>query len=457
MTSQRKRTTWSGSDDGNSRSAATSRTADPYSMNQEHPQPGPTDYESGSPDAWAETPTGNESVQGEYDGERVKRNEVGLGEFREDTFGKEREWGDRKYENKTAAERKAVAAERVARAILRTDDEKAVGNQALDLMHLPAKSLIATLHRLDKASPDALPKDAKYKRAFACCKLAARVLAFTEADIAASPKKAEINQKLAGILMSVDDPTLKAVLGCVASSRAAVAADDEDDKGNDEGDTSVSVIESDKGDRDDKGDEAGRKALDAPSASGTTPVGGIDSAMDGHGAGIDSAGVPPGTTSGIDVGDGEDCMCPEDMQMLDSMLKQEIGQPVPAAPVGELSELFEGVPAPAAPAMVVPAMASQGSEIEITFGDEGEGEGRTASDGDVGVLDTLFADDPEVQAQREIVSAQQEQRVREGGYAPDSRTASSTGARKLGQIQAGRANVDDELGNLWERPGQPGA
>ena len=61
-TATRKRTTWSESGDGNSRAAATSRTADPYTMNQEHPQPGPTDYESGSPDSWAETPTGNENM-----------------------------------------------------------------------------------------------------------------------------------------------------------------------------------------------------------------------------------------------------------------------------------------------------------------------------------------------------------------------------------------------------------
>ena len=144
-------------------------------------------------------------------------------------------------------------------------------------------------------------------------------------------------------------------------------------------------------------------------------------------------------------------MCPEDMQMLDQMLQQEMGPAVPAAPVGELTELFEG--APAAPGMVVPAMASSGPEIEITFGDDG-GEGRTASEEDLGALDSLFADDPEVQAQREIVAANQEQLIREGGYAPASRTASAGGARRLGQVQAGRANVDEGLENLWERPGQ---
>jgi hypothetical protein len=448
MTSQRKRTTWSGPGDGNSREAATSRQADIYDMNQEHPQPGPTDYESGSPDSWAETPTGNESVQQEYDGERVKRNPIGLGEFREDTFGKEREWGDHKYENKTAAVRKAQAAERVARAILRTDDAKAVGNQALDLMHLPAKSLIATIRRLDQASPDALPKDAKYKRAFACCKLAARVLNFSEADISGDPKKSDLNQKLAGILMTIDDPTLKAILGHVAASHAVRTADE--DEGEDEGDTAATMVESDKGDGDgevaakpgmrtpeDEGDDetAGRKAIEAPAASGTVPVGGD---------------IPPG----IKTGDGDECMCPEDVEMLDQMLRQEMGPAVPAQPVGELTELFEGAPAPAPPMeMAIPAMASKGPEIEITFGDDG-GEVHTASEEDVAALDAIFSDDPEVQAQRDIVAGNQEQLAREGGYTPESRTASSGGARRLGRVQAGKANVDDELENLWERPGQ---
>ena len=59
----RKRTTWPESGDGNSRAAAKSHQADIYTMNQEHPQPGVTDYESGSPDAWAETQTGNENVE----------------------------------------------------------------------------------------------------------------------------------------------------------------------------------------------------------------------------------------------------------------------------------------------------------------------------------------------------------------------------------------------------------
>lgn len=455
MTSQRKRTTWSGSGDGNSREAATSRKADPYSMNQDHPQPGVLDYESGSPDSWAETPTGNENVAPEYEGERVKRTEIGLGEFREDTFGKDREWGDHKYENKTAAQkaatRKAGAAERVARAILRTTDEKAVGNQALDLMHLPAKSLIATCKRLDQVSPDALPKEAKYKRAFVCCKLAARILGFTETDIASGTKKSELNQKLAGVLMTVDDPTLKAILGHVAASRAVAADDDESDDDGD--DTAATKGETDKGD--DEGDEAGRKAIDAPAASGIAPTGGIDTGIDAPVGAKPGVAIPPSIAPAMDGDDG--CMCPEDMQMLDQMLHQELGPAVPAQPVGELTELFEEGPAPAAPEMAIPAMASQGPEIEISFGDEGEGKGRTASEQDLGALDSLFDDDPEVQAQREIVAAQQEQAVREGGYVAGSRTASASGARKLGRVQAGKGNVDQELEGLWDRPGQPGS
>jgi hypothetical protein len=437
MTSQRKRTTWSEPGDGNSREAATSRKADPYTMNQEHPQPGPTDYESGDPDAWAETPTGNENVQQEYEGERVKRNEVGLGEFREDTFGKPREWGDHKYENKTAALRKASAAERVARAILRTDDESTIGNQALDLMALPAKSLAATCRRLDRVSPDALPKEQKYRRALACCKLSARILGYSEADISESPKRSDLSQRLAGVLMSIDDPTLKAILGHVAASRTVkVAGDDEDEDGKDEKTGSVSA-------EPDEGEVAAKPGMREPEDTGKP--------------GEETAGIPPEIKAGKEECgiDSTGCMCPEDMQMLDTMLQQEMGQPVPARPVGELTELFEGAPMPmAAPEMAVPAMASQGPDVEITFGDDGEE--RTASAEDDSVLADLFSDDPEVQAQRDIVAAQQEQAAREGGYAPSSRTASSGGARKLGRIQAGKVSVDQELEGLWDRPGQPG-
>lgn len=439
-TATRKRTTWSESGDGSSRAAATSRTADPYTMNQEHPQPGPTDYETGNPDAWAETPTKNENVEAEYEGGRVKRNEIGLGEFREDTFGKDREFGDRKYENKTAANRKASAAERVARAILRTSDEKLVGNQALDLMHLPAKSLVATLRRLDKVSPDSLPKEMKFKRALACCKLAARVLGFTEEDVKEGTKANELNQRLAGVLMTIDDPTLKSILGHVAAARVA---DDDDDKGDDDGDTSSTVPvatghgDDDKGD-DDDGDTAGAAGA-GPENVAAKPSVAMPPAM------------PPPAMPEVDA-----CgMGVEDMDMLDSMLQQEMGQPVPAQPVGELTELFEGGPAPMGDPMAVPAMpamASQGPDIDITFGDD-EGEARTASAEDDSQLNSLFADDPEVQAQRDIVAAQQDQRAREGGYVPGSRTASAGGARKLGNVRGGKPNVDDGLADLWDRPG----
>jgi hypothetical protein len=67
-------------------------------------------------------------------------------------------------------------------------------------------------------------------------------------------------------------------------------------------------------------------------------------------------------------------------------------------------------------------------------------------------LDNLFADDPEVQAQREIQAAEAEQTARESGFGPDVRTA-STGAKKLGRVQADKApNQDTALENLWERP-----
>ena len=78
----RTRSTWTNGTE-TPRQAATQRHADIYTMNQEHPQPKATDYESGDPDSWAESPTTNKNVEQEYEGDHVKRNEVGFGEFRE--------------------------------------------------------------------------------------------------------------------------------------------------------------------------------------------------------------------------------------------------------------------------------------------------------------------------------------------------------------------------------------
>jgi len=386
-------------------------------MNQEHPQPSPVDYESGNPDEWAETPTKNELVEAGYDGEHEARNEVNFAEFKPETFDHKdnKEWkGPGKYDNSkvSAAVRKAGAAERVARATLRTVDEKLIEAQALDLMALPDKALVATLKRLDAVSPDALSRESKYKRAMACCKFAA--------DFLGDASTQDGVERMGSILMSIDDPTLKALLKVAAELRAAhVAAEEEEEEESDDKTSST------------------QQQAQAP-VSQQAPTAGEseeESEEDEH-------------TAGGDAG----CLSPQDMAMLDNMLGQEMAAPpVAPAPTGELTELFEA-PAAAPVPTAMPAMASDGPDI--SFGDDDE-EPRTASGGDDDQLASLFNDNPEVVAQREIAAAEAEQRAREGGYGPvaSARTA-STGAKKLGNVSGGKPrSVDDELGNLWEGPG----
>ncbi len=140
---------------------------------------------------------------------------------------------------------------------------------------------------------------------------------------------------------------------------------------------------------------------------------------------------------------------PAELQMLDQMLKEEMGQ---AAPADDLSALFEAVP----------VMAKQQAGVQISF-DEDEEEsaagvpmtiGSFAQQASGDELDALFADNEEVQAQRQIRAAEMEQQAREGGYSvPGGRTASARGAKKIGQVQRGKApSVDSTLENLWDRP-----
>jgi hypothetical protein len=420
-------------------------------MNQEHPQPSAVDYESGDPDAWAETPTTNKNVEAEYEGDHVKRNEVGFGEFRDDTWKHKDadQWGGGgKYDNKTAAERKASAAERLARALLRTNNEKLIEEQAVTLMGMPSKHLAATLRRMDQVSPDALPKEAKYKRALACCKLAARVL----------PEETEEKfvESLATTLMTIDDPTLREMLRVtaaadrVAAARTAAEGDEDEDKT-----ASGTTPASEKKDEDEDKTAGGHVAI-PPSING-------DKEEDEKGPQEAEAGrkmrTPEGPPTGVeepkegeeegDEAGCEACLHPGDDELL-NMMTQEMGQPAPAMPAApgpapELTQLFEQPPAPA------PVAPIASGTPDITFDDDDEP--RTASEGDsTNDLDNLFADDPEVQAQREIQAAEAEQTARESGFGPDVRTA-STGAKKLGRVQADKApNQDTALENLWERP-----
>jgi hypothetical protein len=64
-------------------------------------------------------------------------------------------------------------------------------------------------------------------------------------------------------------------------------------------------------------------------------------------------------------------------------------------------------------------------------------------------LEALFADDPEVKAQREILAANRESLT---GFNMN-RTASSKGAKKLGNVLAAKESPKEvSLDALWERP-----
>lgn len=400
----RQRTTWK----ANTRSASTQRRADIYTMNQDHPQPSVTDYESGDPDAWAETPAKSTSVEKEYQGGAVKRDGIGFAEFRDDTWNHAgtRPWGKGgSYDNTklAAVQRKAVACERVARAILRTDNDKLIEDVATDLMHLPNRALASTLKRMDKVSPAALSDNARYRRALACTKLSAVILGEESDD--------HTIERLATVFNGLDDPTLKSILHIVASR---VAAGDDEPESKEE-----------KEEEEEKGEKGKKKE---PEKSG------------------DKTGAKEKDAS----------LSKDDLEKLETMIKDAVGDIMPAAApaaapaagVDDLQALF-GEPAPAAPAIApVPPPAEQPAGFEISFDDDEEpapgpapapvpGLPAVASD-----LEGLFDTDENL-AQREIRAA--------AGF-PNGRTAATKGAKKLGQVQATKSSQDDELAAIWERP-----
>ena len=149
----RERTTWN-SNEIAQRTAATSRTADPYAMNQDHlkQQPPADKYLTGDPSAFAEDIHPNDwSV--EYAGGQVKRDEIGMPEMRPETFT---------HPEKTAAVydeqllvKKADLCTKVARMMgkgkrfaSKEAAEAWVEDQSVSLMNLPDADLINTFQRL---------------------------------------------------------------------------------------------------------------------------------------------------------------------------------------------------------------------------------------------------------------------------------------------------------------------
>ncbi len=449
----RARSTWTQPEGSETpRQAATKRHADIYTMNQEHPQPSATDYENGDPDSWNETPSTNKNVEAEYEGDHVKRNELGYGEFRDDTWKHKdsAQWNDgKKYDNKTAAERKAAAAQRMARALLRTEDPELVREAAVDFLAIPAPILASTLKRLDRVSPDSLPAVQKQRRAFACTKLAARLLG----DAGTEPSV----ERLATTFMTVDDPTLKSILATVASAQAdfnkrqAAEGEEEEDKGDKTAQTQKTAQVA---------PVAGSSEEEEEGSEATTSQ---EQAV--AGASEEEEGGDETTSQETQEASG---LTPQEMGMLDSMLQTELGG-APGVDCGggdaDLMSIFTA-PAEAAPAIpmgagapaAAPMMASDGTVLplpDISFEDD---DGEAPGNLDMASIADLFSDNPEVQAQRQIRQQHHEQVQRvAAGYPGIGRTASATGTKKLGKVQPEKTQnvpLSKQLEGLWDGPGR---
>ena len=143
----RERTTWNRD---SIKKATVDKTADPYTMNQDHAQPPADAYITGDPSSFAEDIHPN-NWDVEFDGDgNTKRDEIGMPEKRPDTYN---------HPEKTASEefllKKSNLCVTVARMMLKgqkfaSEDTllKATEDQAVALMNLGDKELIDTHNRL---------------------------------------------------------------------------------------------------------------------------------------------------------------------------------------------------------------------------------------------------------------------------------------------------------------------
>ncbi len=223
----RERSTWLKNTDKSPRQAATSRRADIYQMNQERHHPSPTEYENGSPDSWAETPVSGDklSVNEEYEGGAVKRNEIGMPEFRSDTWkhkDSDKWGGSGRYDNaRVSAEKKASAVYDIAKTLLKTSNEKMIESVATDFMALPDRAVVATIKALRASSTDSLDPKAKYKRSLFCAKIGARLLGNGATE--------HLVFKVGSSLMQVSDSILKTLGDSIIAADENDDSDEEDD------------------------------------------------------------------------------------------------------------------------------------------------------------------------------------------------------------------------------------
>lgn len=414
----RERTTWQNKVHTTPRQAATSRRADIYDMNMEkgRHQPSPVEYENGDPDKWAETPTTNKNVDAEYEGGHVKRNEIGLGEFRDDTWKHKDsdQWnGGGKYDNqRQAAERKAAGVERIARTMLRTSDESQIERLALDLMSMPAALVEKTVARIHAASPEALPEENRFRRAYACTKLAAQMIGEDAPE--------ETLERLAATVMRIDDPTLTSILGQIARYAADMEVEEEVEEEAPASESPKSEEPEVKAAADKDEKTAADKAEDSEEAPKSEPVAAAaDSDED-----VETA--------------GEACWSADEQAMMTAMMKEDKAA-AEAEPAGDhkaaKEESEEDQEETASWASGMPE-----------FGDDESSEPKDMTK-HASMLDALFADDPEVKAQREIQAAS-----RGASNFNVGRTASA-GVKKLGAVRkSDKISGDELLDAIWERP-----
>lgn len=396
----RKRTTWQQSSPTTSHSAATRRQADVYTMNQDHKQPDmESAYESGSPDSWAETPATDMP-------EKTERNELGLAEFSEKTWKHKdsEEWNDgKKYDNaRQAAERKALAATKLASALLPGASAEAIADQSFDLMGLSSRSIAASLRRLEdvarKSRVAATPRSkvSTQRRALACVKLARRILASTNSE--------QSVEQLGRTFMALSDQHLRSILSQIRTA-------DEMDK------------------EEKKDPETAGADCDEPGALTADEKMALDSLV---------------VTPALEVTEAPAAPVLE----------------APAAPAAEapvapalLDELFVAPPSmdlASEDESSQEAPATTAGSFDISF-DDGEEAAELASlvSGAVS-LDQLFSDNPEVIAQREIQAASDEAfRQEMTGFQPVRQA--SAGARKIGNVKVTSApQPKSDLSKIWE-------
>ena len=157
----RERTTWNRDNikaaagtDASGKSAAMNRQADPYAMNQDHlgQQPKADKYLTGDPSTFAEDITEPNTWDREYEGGATKRDEIGLPDFRPETFNHAEKTAG--MDEKTLI-KKADLCALVARHMLKgrkfateAAAVEAVEAQSVALMYMPNADLIQTASRI---------------------------------------------------------------------------------------------------------------------------------------------------------------------------------------------------------------------------------------------------------------------------------------------------------------------